>query len=215
MNRKELKNILEVLFFITDRPISVKELKDIITKGSSENSAEAVNITEELIVQLINELKQEYSNKPIELREIAGGWQFATKSEYSIYVKKLFQDRTTLRLSTSALETLSIIAYKQPVTRAEIEEIRGVEVISVLETLLERKLIKIVGRKETVGRPLLYGTTPEFLRYFGLKSIDALPPIEEFVQEQKSELEVETNPRLDGYEVERQNYQEGNRNART
>jgi segregation and condensation protein B len=96
-------------------------------------------------------------------------------------VRKLFAERMTMRLSTAAHETLSIVAYKQPITRAEIEEIRGVEVIAALETLLEKRLVRVVGRKESVGRPLMYGTTPDFLRHFGLKNLEDLPPLENFV----------------------------------
>ena len=96
------------------------------------------------------------------------------------YLRKLFADRATMRLSTAAQETLSIVAYKQPLTRAEIEEIRGVEVIAALETLLEKRLLKVVGRKETVGRPLMYGTPLDFLRHFGLRSLEDLPPIDSF-----------------------------------
>jgi len=186
MNLDELKNILEVLFFISDKPVTLEKLKEIFS--------EEKDVTEDKIKEAISKISEEYSTRPVELREIAGGYQFATRPQYSIWVKKLFKEKTTLRLTSSAIETLSIIAYKQPITRAEIEEIRGVEVISVLETLLERKLIKIVGRKETVGRPLLYGTTEEFLRYFGLKSLSELPPLDELVPAEgiKSEIDTET-----------------------
>ena len=104
----------------------------------------------------------------------------ATRPELAPYMRKLFSDRATMRLSTAAQETLSIISYKQPLTRAEVEEIRGVEVIADLETLLEKRLIKVVGRRETVGRPLMYGTTMEFLRHFGLRSLEDLPPLDRF-----------------------------------
>ncbi len=171
MDKSEIKNILHVLFFITDQPVSLDKL-DKIFDGI---------LPEEQLIECINELKKEYEERtaPIELREIAEGYQFATKPEYSVWVRKLFKDRVTLKLSASAMETLAIVAYKQPVTRSEIEEIRGVEAVGVLETLLERRLIRIVGRKETVGRPLLYGTTLEFLRYFGLSSLSDLPSLEE------------------------------------
>src|SRR5207253_6382585 len=110
-----------------------------------------------------------------------GGWQFSSRPEFGPWIRKLFKDRLTYRLSSSAMETLSIIAYKQPITRSEIEEIRGVEVTAVLETLLERRLVRIAGRKETVGRPLLYATTPDFLRAFGLKRLEDLPSIESLI----------------------------------
>jgi segregation and condensation protein B len=179
MEKKEIKNILEVLFFITDEPISLEKLNEIFDK----------KVNKEIFLEIIDEIKKEYEDRlaPIELRNVAEGYQFATKPEYSQWVRKLFKDKVTLRLSQSALETLAIIAYKQPITRAELEEIRGVETISVLEKLLERKLIKIVGRKEAVGRPLLYGTTNEFLRYFGLVSISDLPSLDELAPSSTTE----------------------------
>lgn len=171
MDKPEIKNILHVLFFITDQPVSLDGLNRIFDG----------TVPEEQLVECINELKKDYEDRgmPIELREIAEGYQFATKPEYSTWIRKLFKERVTLKLSTSALETLAIVAYKQPIARSEIEEIRGVETIAVLETLLERKLVRITGRKETVGRPLLYGTTTDFLRYFGLRSLSDLPSLEE------------------------------------
>ena len=114
----------------------------------------------------------------LEVREIAGGWQLSTKTELAPWIRKLFKDRLTYRQSPSAMETLSIIAYKQPITRGEIEEIRGVEASGVIDTLTDRKLLRIVGRKETLGRPILFGTTPEFLRIFGLNRLEDLPPVD-------------------------------------
>jgi segregation and condensation protein B len=111
---------------------------------------------------------------------VAGGFQIATRSEMAPWIRKLYKERLTVRLSSSALETLAIIAYKQPITRSEIEQIRGVEASGVMETLLERRLVKVVGRKETIGRPLLYGTTTEFLRQFGLKHLSELPDLQSY-----------------------------------
>jgi segregation and condensation protein B len=130
----------------------------------------------------IEDLRRELEDRQLGYRliAVAEGWQMATRAELAPYVRKLFADRATMRLSTAAQETLSIIAYRQPLTRAEIEEIRGVEVIAALETLLEKRLTKVVGRKETVGRPLMYGTTSEFLRHFGLRSLEDLPPLDSF-----------------------------------
>jgi segregation and condensation protein B len=110
----------------------------------------------------------------------------ASRPAFSQWVRRLFKQKTTLRLSPSALETLSIVAYKQPVTRGEVEDIRGVDVGGVLDTLLERKMIKIIGRKEALGRPLLYGTTLEFMKQFGLKSLDELPRLEELIPPEES-----------------------------
>jgi segregation and condensation protein B len=185
MNKKFIRDIIETLIFITDKPLSVSKIVELI---------DIPEVNEELVKELIKELQTEYlSRSAIEIREVAEGYQMATKPEFSEYVRRLYRDRTLLRLSPAAIETLAIIAYKQPITKAEIEEIRGVDSTTVLETLLERRLIKIVGKKEVVGRPLLYGTTQEFLKYFGISSLNDLPPIEQFIeqntQEQTTNLE--------------------------
>jgi segregation and condensation protein B len=198
MERNYLRGIIETLLFITDKPLSVKKIVELI---------EDQEVTEEVVQQLIDELATDYlKNSALEIRHVAEGYQIATKPEYSEYVRRLYRERTALRLSSAALETLAIIAYRQPVTKAEIEEARGVDCSAVLETLLEKKLIKIVGRKEVIGRPLLYGTTQEFLKYFGLTSLSDLPPLEQFIEqnieeeqqedtaeETKNNLEVDNN----------------------
>src|SRR5690349_5566179 len=152
MERRDARNIMEALLFITEQPVGLSALQDLFDQ---EYSLEDLR-------QLAEELAMDYQTRgsALELREIAGGWQFSSRPEFAPWIRKLFKDRLTYRLSSSAMETLSIIAYKQPMTRSEIEEIRGVEVSAVLDTLIERKLVRIAGRKETVGRPLLYGTTP-------------------------------------------------------
>jgi segregation and condensation protein B len=165
---------LELLLFLADRPLRPADLMAVLAEESPEENA----LKEEL-AGLAKELDDRQS--PLQLLEIAQGWQLASRPAYSQWVRRLFKQKTTLRLSASALETLSIIAYKQPITRGEIEEIRGVDVGGVTETLLERKLVKIIGRKEALGRPLLYGTTLEFMKQFGLKSLDELPKLEELV----------------------------------
>jgi len=185
MERNYLRGIIETLLFITDKPLSVKKIVELI---------EDQEVTEEVVQQLIDELATDYLKiSALEIRHVAEGYQIATKPEYSEYVRRLYRERTALRLSPAALETLAIIAYRQPVTKAEIEETRGVDCSGVLETLLEKKLIKIVGRKEVIGRPLLYGTTQEFLKYFGLTSLSDLPPLEQFI-EQNIEEEQQENP---------------------
>ncbi len=166
-----LRRALEGLLFITDRPLSAGEL------------CKLVNIRDQdRIVTAVEELRRDLEERNLGYRliAVAEGWQMATRPELAPYMRKLFSDRATMRLSTAAQETLSIISYKQPLTRAEVEEIRGVEVIAALESLIEKRLIKVVGRKETVGRPLMYGTTMEFLRHFGLRSLEDLPPIDSF-----------------------------------
>ncbi|HXT01088.1 MAG TPA: SMC-Scp complex subunit ScpB [Elusimicrobiota bacterium] len=166
-----LRRALEALLFITDRPLSAAELGKLVGIRDQDK-----------IIGTVEELRRdlEAKNAGYRLIAVAEGWQMATRPELAPYVRKLFADRATMRLSTAAQETLSIIAYRQPLTRAEIEEIRGVEVIAALETLLEKGLTKVVGRKETVGRPLMYGTTSEFLRHFGLRSLEDLPPLDAF-----------------------------------
>ena len=191
MEITEVKKIVEALIFAADHPLPEYMISNIL--GSAAGDAD--------FGKLIKDIAEDYSNRqgPIELRFIAGGWQFSTKKEYGAWVKKLYKDRTTLKLSNSALESLAVIAYKQPITRSEIEEIRGVEVSGVLETLLERKLVRIVGRKETVGRPLLYGTTQEFLKHFGLSHLSELPVIEELTPAEQAPLEmpvIESGPEL-------------------
>jgi segregation and condensation protein B len=177
MEIQEIKNIVESLLFITDKPLAVEQIKEILGEYADDCDLE----------QVLKDITLEYTNRnsPLELRFIAGGWQFSSKKQYSPWIKKLYKERTTLRLSNSALETLSIVAYKQPITRSDIEQIRGVEVSGVLETLLERKLVKIVGRKETIGRPLLYGTTQDFLKHFGLSHLAELPLLEEITPQEE------------------------------
>lgn len=182
MDKEKLKNVLEALFFVAPRPLTLIDLCEISGEPQEE------------ILKMIDEIKMDLESKKssLQIMQVAEGYQFATKQGFQYWIKKLFRDQTTFRLSQSALETLSIIAYKQPITRAEIEEIRGVEVIGVLETLVERKLIKIAGRKETVGRPLLYGTTPEFLRHFNLWKVSDLPSLEDLVKESERNAEIQT-----------------------
>ncbi|GHT41320.1 segregation and condensation protein B [Endomicrobiia bacterium] len=172
MEISEVKQILEALLFVSKRSLSLKELKDILKSDYSDTDN---------IEKILNELKEEYSvlDKPYEIKFVADGWIFATKPEYSPWIKKLFKEKTTLKLSPSALETLAVIAYKQPIVKAEIDDIRGVESSGVIDTLLERKLIKTVGRKETLRKPLLYGTTQDFLKHFGLAHLSELPLISE------------------------------------
>ena len=170
METTDLRKAVETLLFITDHPVTLNRVAQIT--GEDPESVAAV----------VTEIQRDYEGRgsAIQVLEIAEGFRMATRPEFSPHVRRLFAEKMTMRLSTAALETLAIIAYKQPLTRAEIEEIRGVEVIAALETLLEKRLLKVVGRKETVGRPLLYGTTPEFLRHFGLRALGDLPPFESF-----------------------------------
>ena len=164
---EDSKKILEALFFVAYEPLTVKRL------------AEITQLEESAIQELLAELREEYAGKGFHLREIAGGWQFFTDEAYAAYVEKLYRPRLQ-QLSKASLETLAIVAYRQPVTRGEIEVIRGVNSDSIVVKLLEKNLIAEVGRKDVPGRPILYGTTPSFLAFFGLQSLDDLPPPEQF-----------------------------------
>lgn len=174
MEASDRRKVLELLLFLADRPLTLADMAAVLAEDSPGDEGVKADLAE-LSAAL------EERGSPLQLIEIAQGWQMGSRPAYSQWVRRLFKQKTTLRLSTSALETLSIIAYKQPLTRGEMEEIRGVDVGGVVETLLDRKLIKIVGRKEALGRPLLYGTTLEFMKQFGLKSLDELPKLEELV----------------------------------
>lgn len=193
-----IKSIIEAVIFASDTPLSLKQIKEIINEPNKKLSSngEAGKITEEEIKNFIGELNQEYAERGSAFRiiEIAEGYQFATLPEFAKWVGKLFKEKSKKKLSQPALETLAIIAYKQPISKPEIEAIRGVNVDHIIKTLLEKRLITIVGRSETIGRPLLYGTTKEFLKYFGLKDLSELPKpseIEEIMKEEKEKLNLQ------------------------
>ena len=174
----EAKRIVENLLFITDRPLKPSRIADVLE-----------NITAKRVVELIEELMKEYAatGRAVRIVEIGGGYQMATKPEYGRWVRRLYNEKMTTRLSNAALETLAIIAYKQPVTRAEMEMIRGVDVAAPLERLLERGLVRVLGKRDTIGRPMVYGTTDEFLRLFGLNKISELPDLQVFAAKQLQE----------------------------
>lgn len=168
MDHEQVKRIVEVLIFASDAPLSINRIKNILNETDKED-----------IEKVIQELNTEYESRSFKIIKVARGYQMVTKPEYHQWVKRLFAPRARPKLSQAALETLAVIAYKQPVSRAEIEAIRGVNCDGVLSTLLERNLITVKGRATTVGRPLLYGTTEEFLRYFGINHLSDLPSLEE------------------------------------
>jgi len=162
--------VVESLLFASDIPLPLSKLKAVLDELSVEE-----------IKSIIQELNQKYreNNHSFAIREIAEGYQMYTLPEYSPYIDQLYTLRRAQRLSQAGLETLAVIAYRQPVVKSVVDHIRGVDSGGVLHTLLERKLITILGREEGVGHPLIYGTTPEFLVYFGLKDLKDLPKIEE------------------------------------
>lgn len=167
----DVKKIIETLLFITDRPVKATRIADVVE-----------TVTPKQAAQIVAELTKEYAARgsAVQIVEIAGGYQMSTKPEYGRWVRKLYNEKMTAKLSNAALETLAIVAYKQPITRAEMEAIRGVDVAGPLERLLERGLVRVVGKKDTVGRPMVYGTTDEFLRMFGLNKISELPDLQVF-----------------------------------
>src|SRR6266545_42071 len=144
------------------------------------------------IQEALEELKADYARdvRGLQLVEVAGGWQITTRPEYNDWVRELLDPKTPSRLSIQALETLAVVAYKQPVTLPEIIDLRGIKSGGVIKTLLEKRLIRILGRKEVVGRPILYGTTKQFLLHFGLKDLSELPKIEEFAEVLGEEVDV-------------------------
>lgn len=164
MNLKQAQAIIEALLFVANRSLTKEELIKII------------NLSEKEINYCLENLKNLYQleQSGIQLMEVAGGYLLGTKEQYAHYIEFLLGQPQRTNLSSAALETLSIILFKQPITRAEIEEIRGVRIEKSLQTLLEKGLIEEIGRKETVGRPIIYCTSKEFLKYFGLFSVDEL-----------------------------------------
>jgi len=168
------------MLFASEKPLTLEQLRQALDNLSPQ---EVRKVVEELRTEL------EQNNRGIRIAEIAGGFQMITASNFAPFLKKLFKDRHADRLSKQALETLAIIAYKQPLTRTEIELLRNVNVDGVMKSLLDKNLIRIAGRKKTPGRPIVYGTTRQFLEHFGLKSLEDLPKIEELnTPEIKKEL---------------------------
>jgi len=168
--RDNLHRILEAMLFASDAPLTQQKCKELISATGIKEIREAVNY-----------LNQQYESggSALKIIEIAGGYLMVTREEYAPFLQKLYKGRSSARLTQRALETLSIVAYKQPITKQEIESIRGVNVDAVMKTLLERNLITIEGRQKAPGSPLLYGTTKYFLEYFALNSLEALPKLKE------------------------------------
>ncbi len=174
MEDREIKSVLEALLFLSGEVLTVAAVKDVL------------GLPEADVKRFMSELIAEYTEKNTGLMvvEIANGYQMVTNPSYAEWIKKFRSMHTSSRLSMPALETLAIIAYKQPIIKAEIEQIRGVNSDSAIRTLYEKRLIKIMGRKEAPGRPFLYGTTREFLQYFGLKDLTELPTLKDIIREE-------------------------------
>jgi segregation and condensation protein B len=178
---QEVRAVLEALVFASPEPITPREIGRVLG-----------GVPKETWQAALEELKADYARdgRGLQLIEVAGGHQITTRPEYNDWIRELLDPKSPTRLSIQALETLAVIAYKQPATLPEIIELRGVKSGGVLKTLLEKRLIRITGRKEVVGRPILYGTTREFLLHFGLKDLGELPKIEEFAEVLGEEVDV-------------------------
>ncbi len=163
---REVKRAAECILLVSGGPVTVEQFREVLGK-----SAETIRLA-------LWELGQEYAERGFQIQEVAGGYQLCTRPELAEYVQRFLRLDHRAPLSQAALETLAIVAYRQPVTRAEVEAVRGVRCEHILERLLERHLIREIGRRPTLGRPILYGTSEGFLRYFGLKDLSNLPPLE-------------------------------------
>ncbi|MCT4509742.1 MAG: SMC-Scp complex subunit ScpB [Tepidibacter sp.] len=175
MNNKRIKHIIESVLFSYSDPITVREIKEIINEDTSSNDIEKILI----------EMQREYEeqNRGIQIYKVQNKYQMGTNKEYQEYVRKLFEPKKKKSLTQATLETLTIIAYKQPITKVEIEEIRGVKCDKAISTLVEHGFVKEAGRLNKIGKPIIYKTTEEFLKLFGLDKIEDLPPVQEEKQE--------------------------------
>ena len=180
MERDELKSIVENVLLAADQPVNVAELEKIFLNTAEKNDLQVT----------LEELKEEYQSRNLQILEVADGYQLCTRHEFNEWIRKFLKLDRSSRLSQPSLDTLSIIAYKQPLTRQEVDDIRGVDSSGVVKTLLEKKVIGPAGRKKVPGRPIMYRTTQKFLEYFGLKDLSDLPTLEDL----KEELEGDDPP---------------------
>ena len=188
MDQEQLAGVVEALIFVSGDPVPLRRLCDILEKPEEEALAAVEELTRRL----------DERGAAVQVMEVAGGYQIRTRPTYSAYVNRFLERKRKQTLSGAALEAIAIIAYKQPITRAEIEAIRGVGVDGVLKSLMDKRLIKVTGVKEVPGRPNLYGTTKKFLEYFGINSMNDLPPIEDLASTYPSQAGLET---LDDHET--------------
>ena len=181
MEQEEIKAIIENILLAADQPVSETQFKNLL-------GGEVENVSFKLVLAA---LIDEYNSRNLQILQVAEGYQLCTRHDYSDWVRKFLKFDKTTKLSQPSLDTLAIIAYKQPLTKAEVEEIRGVDSSGVVRTLLEKKVISPGGRKKVPGRPIMYRTTRKFLEYFGLRDLSDLPTLEDF---KESELEGEVSP---------------------
>ncbi len=191
MEDLQLKSSIEALLFVAGSPVSLDRLKAIFEDEAKDR-----------IEAQIHAIRNEYEARAsgMMLAEVAGGYQLVTRPEQSGWIRKFRSVKTSSKLSRPALETLAIIAYKQPITRTEIENIRGVNIGGIVRNLMERRLVKIVGKKDVPGKPMLYGTSAEFLQHFGLKDLSSLPTLKEFHEIEAAEEVMELAPENGGHE---------------
>jgi segregation and condensation protein B len=173
VEREQLKAIVENILLASDQPVSPDDLQKTIMNGTEKAELRSV----------LEELSEEYGSRNLQVIEVAGGFQLCTRHDYTEWIRKFLKLDKTTKLSQPSLDTLSIIAYKQPLTRQEVEDIRGVDSSGVIKTLLEKKIIGPAGRKKVPGRPIMYRTTRKFLEYFGLMDLTDLPTLEDFKEE--------------------------------
>ena len=180
-----LKEVIEALVFASQKPLSTKEIVSALRSALNDSDEEPVRALAKLkeveVAAFLEQLRFEYEqeNRAFALVEQVSGWSLVTKPDYAVWVRQLYPESKPTRLSGPALETLAIIAYRQPVTRADIEAVRGVAVDGVMQSLLERGLVRIAGRADVPGRPLLYETTQTFMQHFGLRTLEELPNVDE------------------------------------
>ena len=182
MEREEIKAIVENILLAADQPVSDSQFKDLL----------ADKVEKPVLKSILEELMEEYETRNLQILQVAEGYQLCTRNDYSDWVRKFLKFDKTTKLSQPSLDTLAIIAYKQPLTRLEVEEIRGVDSSGVVKTLLEKKVIAPGGRKKVPGRPIMYRTTRKFLEYFGLRDLSDLPTLEDF-KENELEGEISSN----------------------
>lgn len=202
LSKEDQRAAVEAIIFASEEPLSLNTMYKILIKNDynpqkdksqtnfdifntslsdSDDDAIDYNFKPENFIEIIDDINKELltSSRPYHIVNVSGGYQFATRAEYGELIQQLIKYKTKRKLTQASLETLAIIAYKQPITKAEIEQIRGVSCGDVINSLIEKKFVDIVGRKDSIGRPLLFGTTPDFLKFFGLNSLDDLPDLKD------------------------------------
>lgn len=187
MEQEKLKAIVENILLASDQPVTADDLQKTIMNGTERATLQSI----------LEELQEAYQSRSLQIEVVAEGYQLSTRHEYSDWVRKFLKLDKTTKLSQPSLDTLSIIAYKQPLTKQEVEEVRGVDCGGVIKTLLDKKIIGPAGRKKVPGRPIMYRTTRKFLEYFGLKDLSDLPTLEDLQEELGGDSDVSTQAEMD------------------